>query len=97
MKIYLKNDLIILFGGRMQVGKTTSALFAQEYITGLEISSSKLAFADKIKQGFQNSVFKKGITSSDKLTGNVQYLISDARVENTDNEIYPMETNPNRE
>lgn len=33
--------------------------------------------ADSIKQGFQNSVFKKAITPEGKLTNNVQYLLSD--------------------
>lgn len=43
--------------------------------------------ADRIKQGFQNSVFKKAITPEGTLRNNVQYLISDELKSATENSI----------
>jgi len=48
--------------------------------------------ADTIKQGFQNSVFKKAITPEGKLTNNVQYIISDELKTATENAVTGTDT-----
>ena len=62
-----------------QLEKNKAMKTAQDMITaemqqhGMSVNP---ALADEIKQGFQTSIFKKALTSSDQLRGNTAYTIS---------------------